>query len=1451
MAKLQVDLVVDDKGSLVITGFGNKVDKVMWSTRASVKSFTKELALAGVGMTAVVTTGGYLLSHLVDVSDRYSLLESRLKLVTNGTGELQAAQQGLYNISKLTRTEYGTTAGLYTRLERSTKTLNYSQQDLLTVTGSISKALVVSGASAQESNAALQQLGQGLASGVLRGQEFNSVMEQTPRVAEMLADGLGVSIGKLREMAEAGELTTETVINALMSQADTVDAEFSQMTTTVAQAKTVLKTVYESIINDGAKSASITEGLSGAVLEFADYLDENRDSIVGFFHEGLESGKEFSKWLIGFGKDAKPYLQGIAEGVAGIVGTAKQLEDYGGPNSAEMGIIGYALFRGGQPGKIIAALVTINSLLDKIGDINIGGFELPDYSLDGLLERHKEFMSGWDTIWEELSGKRDWNTGELIDQTAVKISKVKEEIRLTREELARYEGLSGFSEWLNNLAGGEEDVEFLREKLIGLNETLGTLEDKDFDSQGGYLLPYGSEEEINALEGANTALKETSKTTEEVSKKTDNLSQSIKDIPLDLFDDEIEAFNKKLKESEEAADKLSDILLDLMPDGLDKDIAKTTQEYDDLKIEIYDLGTKAGWSAEKIQEVQEQADEVKADKIKELKTELEEVKETAEEAVSALSQLGSDLSDDIGDAWSDIFSDALKGESKDLEEYWESLGESFADSIGDALGEKMQDFTIDALFSGDDSLFGSTLKNLGLGDLFGDDAGPSGSSGDPVYTVVTNADEMGGDGLDSDSSASDSDLSSLSDLFDDDSSSSISSLLGLSALSGLKLGGSDLDSDDWKDSASKDFWDNSDDDESTLSKSLTDAMDEHTDSLGMNTKTLKETKDSLDLSTKEQKKGTEATKDNFSLLQSGKGLMSLSSGYDDWQNGDQLSGGAQMLGGANDLWEGLGLGDTGGWGDLIGGIGDVATLSSSLEDISSGDGDLTDYIQAATSAKSLYDLYDKVSESDTLDSISDYFSSDDTTDAEDSSGLWDTVSDWFSDDDGATDTASGAATTYITTEGLSSLSSVSAAGEGMAGAVAEGGASIELGGSGAASTSAGAGAGASSLGTTSFWAFAAYVGANMISGISKESFGLGPVESEALQKTFNISDPYTNGDQGSNWSEGSSGVDNNDSLFDLEGNYDAALEKIHETLEAQAELGDSYAQSVLAIDGSTGSMDTFIQSLTGYNMTTEESAYVTTLAKEAAEGDAGSTKLLIEALISLGMSTDDANTAAEGMVSQMNSLGDSMSSISGDATSASKALSDVSGAFSSAASSISSAASKLNGGSSSSLGSGSGGNTIRFGASGMFVGLANGGITGLSGGGILDGGSGIWDDLYIGTVNGRDYVAMGGEAVIDRHNTKKHQGLIQSIMNDRVDYGRFSSLNFDDVRGPQADQSSGGMYDDRMINRLERLESALRSLRLEANVNIDGEPLRTMAREEADDVAYTRQKHGVEERLYS
>lgn len=224
------------------------------------------------GALAAVASIG-VAKQLATMADTMTNMESRLKLVTNGTEALSAAQSSLFSIAQNSRVRFADLADTYAQMARSTKELGVSQKDMLAVTQTISQAVTISGGSAASASAALVQLSQGFASGTLRGEELNSVMEQTPRLAQAIAQGLGVSIGELRKMGSEGELTAQKVVEALQKAAPAVAAEFAQMNVTISQSTTAAGNSLVNLTGTMDKLTGASSAAAHGVLGFSANLD--------------------------------------------------------------------------------------------------------------------------------------------------------------------------------------------------------------------------------------------------------------------------------------------------------------------------------------------------------------------------------------------------------------------------------------------------------------------------------------------------------------------------------------------------------------------------------------------------------------------------------------------------------------------------------------------------------------------------------------------------------------------------------------------------------------------------------------------------------------------------------------------------------------------------------------------------------------------------------------------------------------------------------------------------------------------------------------------------------------------------------------------------------------------------------------------------------------------------
>ena len=200
---------------------------------------TQRLTTANRGfnlsLVAVAVSTALVTSKIISYADSFTEITNKLKLATDGQDDLVKTTKAMFDISEETRTSVVATTGLFTKMERATRNLDFSQERLLKVTGSINKAFAISGATAQETTGSIRQLGQALASGTLRGDEFNSIAEQAPIIMEAVREATGKTAGELRELAATGAITAEILIESLERYADKIDSDFARSTATFSQ----------------------------------------------------------------------------------------------------------------------------------------------------------------------------------------------------------------------------------------------------------------------------------------------------------------------------------------------------------------------------------------------------------------------------------------------------------------------------------------------------------------------------------------------------------------------------------------------------------------------------------------------------------------------------------------------------------------------------------------------------------------------------------------------------------------------------------------------------------------------------------------------------------------------------------------------------------------------------------------------------------------------------------------------------------------------------------------------------------------------------------------------------------------------------------------------------------------------------------------------------------------
>ncbi|HAM67306.1 MAG TPA: phage tail tape measure protein [Acinetobacter nosocomialis] len=224
-------------------------------------------ALAGY-MAGLVTV-----SSAISKMDTYTGLQNRLKLVTNNQVELNKATEDTFRIAQKTYSTWNSVLQVYQRFSDNAKTLNLTMDDTARLTETVSKAVAISGASAEAADAALVQFGQALASGTLRGEELNSVMEQTPALAKAIAQGMGITVGELRSVAAEGKITSQEIVKALRNVEKDVDALFAKTDITIGQSLTLLNNEITKFVGESGKGSGAAQALSGSIQTLAGNLD--------------------------------------------------------------------------------------------------------------------------------------------------------------------------------------------------------------------------------------------------------------------------------------------------------------------------------------------------------------------------------------------------------------------------------------------------------------------------------------------------------------------------------------------------------------------------------------------------------------------------------------------------------------------------------------------------------------------------------------------------------------------------------------------------------------------------------------------------------------------------------------------------------------------------------------------------------------------------------------------------------------------------------------------------------------------------------------------------------------------------------------------------------------------------------------------------------------------------
>lgn len=210
-----------------MTKFGNAVQKPMQSVKGLIAACGPLGAAVAAGFAAEKVVE--FTQAVISASDQYTMMQARIKMINDGTQTQAELMEKIHVAANSARASYSDVAAAVGKLGTLAKDAFSSNDEMIFFVQQMNKQFQLSGASIQESTAAMYQLTQAMASGRLMGDEFRSIMENAPMLAQAIAQEMGVSMGTLREMSSQGLITADVIKNAMINTADETNKKFNEL----------------------------------------------------------------------------------------------------------------------------------------------------------------------------------------------------------------------------------------------------------------------------------------------------------------------------------------------------------------------------------------------------------------------------------------------------------------------------------------------------------------------------------------------------------------------------------------------------------------------------------------------------------------------------------------------------------------------------------------------------------------------------------------------------------------------------------------------------------------------------------------------------------------------------------------------------------------------------------------------------------------------------------------------------------------------------------------------------------------------------------------------------------------------------------------------------------------------------------------------------------------------
>ena len=236
-----------------------------------------ERAVSALGRAMSLVASGFVVREFTRWLDTTTRLRGQLSLVAEGTQEVAAAQRALLSVAQETRTSLEDTTTMYVRVSQAAGDLGLTQDEVLRITRTVNQSLALSGTTATQAAGSLLQLGQAFGGGIVRAEEFNSILEGNRALLAKVAEANGTTVARLRQQVNDGMLSSREFAAMVLRAEDSISASFSRMPVTIEQAMTRVRNTLLSTLGN-----------------------LNRDgAIAGIFVRTIEAAGNAIEWLAG------------------------------------------------------------------------------------------------------------------------------------------------------------------------------------------------------------------------------------------------------------------------------------------------------------------------------------------------------------------------------------------------------------------------------------------------------------------------------------------------------------------------------------------------------------------------------------------------------------------------------------------------------------------------------------------------------------------------------------------------------------------------------------------------------------------------------------------------------------------------------------------------------------------------------------------------------------------------------------------------------------------------------------------------------------------------------------------------------------------------------------------------------------------------------------------------